>query len=119
MSPARIADYWVKLMTENLGYERFVAQGGDWGASVTARLGFACPEQVAGIHVTAVSSAAMTPDLADVLMVVGALAAAVLTYLLASRIVPLVNMWGSKEGLLLQRVRPLVKTELKVLAKPD
>ena len=28
-----------KLMTEQLGYDRFVAQGGDWGASVTARLG--------------------------------------------------------------------------------
>ena len=65
------------------------------------------------------SLSAMTPDLADVLMVVGALAAAVLTYLLASRIVPMVSMWGSKEGVLLQRVRPLAKTELKVLAKPD
>ena len=65
------------------------------------------------------SLSAMTPDLADVLMVVGALAAAILAYVLASRIVPLVSMWGSKEGVLLQRVRPLAKTELKVLAKPD
>lgn len=65
------------------------------------------------------SLSAMTPDLADVLMVAGALSAAVLTYLLATRIVPMVNMWGSKEGVLLQRVRPLVKHELKVLAKPD
>ena len=65
------------------------------------------------------SLSAMTPDVADVLMVVGALAAAVLAYMLASRIVPMVSMWGSKEGVLLQRVRPLVKTELKVLAKPD
>jgi microsomal epoxide hydrolase len=33
-----------------LGYERFVAQGGDWGALVTRRLGEAHAEQVIGIH---------------------------------------------------------------------
>ena len=65
MSPARVADYWAKLMTENLGYSRFVAQGGDWGAGVTARLGFGYPNEVAGIHVTAVSGAAMTPNLGE------------------------------------------------------
>ncbi|CAI8021171.1 Putative epoxide hydrolase [Geodia barretti] len=65
MNTARIADLWAKLMTENLGYQRFVAQGGDWGASVTARLGYAYPQQVAGIHVTAVSAATMSPHLGD------------------------------------------------------
>ena len=65
MNTARIADLWAKLMTENLGYQRFVAQGGDWGASVTARLGFAYPQQVAGIHVTAVSAATMSPHLGE------------------------------------------------------
>ena len=34
-----IGDLWAKLMSENLGYQRFGAQGGDWGASVTAKLG--------------------------------------------------------------------------------
>ena len=63
MNISRISDLWAKLMTENLGYQRFGAQGGDWGASITARLGFAYPEQVAGIHVTAVSSASISPDL--------------------------------------------------------
>jgi pimeloyl-ACP methyl ester carboxylesterase len=28
----RTADLWVKLMSEGLGYDRFGAQGGDWGA---------------------------------------------------------------------------------------
>ena len=65
MNTARIADLWAKLMTENLGYRRFVAQGGDWGASVTARLGFSYPQQVAGIHVTAVSAATMSPHLGE------------------------------------------------------
>ena len=65
MNIYRIADLWAKLMTENLGYQRFGAQGGDWGASVTARLGFAYPQQVAGIHVTAVSSATISPHLGE------------------------------------------------------
>ena len=33
-----------------LGYERYGAQGGDWGAIVAAKLGAADPERVAGIH---------------------------------------------------------------------
>ena len=65
MNISRIADLWARLMTENLGYPRFGAQGGDWGASITARLGFAYPEQVAGIHVTAVSAATISPDLGE------------------------------------------------------
>ncbi len=47
-----MADLFATLMTDVLGYPRFVAQGGDWGAYVTARLGLAHPERVAGIHVT-------------------------------------------------------------------
>ena len=59
---ASIADLWVQLMTEGLGYQRFAAHGGDWGASVTARLGFAYPEQLVGIHVTSVSAVARDAD---------------------------------------------------------
>ncbi len=55
MNPARVGDLWAKLMRDNLGYSRFAAQGGDWGASVTARLGFAYPDEVIGIHVTSAS----------------------------------------------------------------
>src|SRR6185436_7511392 len=54
---ARIADLWAQLMTDVLGYRRYGAQGGDWGAGVTARLGFAYPGQVIGIHTTSVSGA--------------------------------------------------------------
>ena len=55
MSVFRVGDLWLKLMTEGLGYQRFGAQGGDWGAGVTAHLGFTYPEQVLGIHVTSVT----------------------------------------------------------------
>ncbi len=53
---ARIADLWSQLMT-GLGYARYGAQGGDWGAAVTARLGFSYRSQVIGIHTTSVAGA--------------------------------------------------------------
>ena len=53
----KIADLWARLMTEGLGYPQFCAQGGDWGAGVTARLGFHYPERLIGIHVTSVTQA--------------------------------------------------------------
>jgi pimeloyl-ACP methyl ester carboxylesterase len=45
----RIARAWAGLMAR-LGYERYGAVGGDWGTSVSACLGAADPEHVAGIH---------------------------------------------------------------------
>lgn len=49
-----MAALFTRLMTEVLGFSRFVAQGGDWGAFITGRLGFAHAEHVAGIHVNMV-----------------------------------------------------------------
>ena len=48
-----IADCVADLMTGALGYPRFGAQGGDWGAFITARLGYAHPARVLGIHLNA------------------------------------------------------------------
>ena len=47
----RIADAWAQLMAR-LGYDRYGAQGGDWGASITAALGTRSPEHLVGVHVT-------------------------------------------------------------------
>ncbi len=47
--PGRIARAWVVLMNR-LGYTRFVAQGGDWGAAVTQTMGIDAPEGLLGIH---------------------------------------------------------------------
>jgi len=47
----RIADAFAELMSGVLGYERFAAQGGDWGAFITSRLGHAHPDKLCGIHV--------------------------------------------------------------------
>jgi len=45
-----IADTLARLMSKVLGYERFVAQGGDWGGYVVARLAASYPEMLAAIH---------------------------------------------------------------------
>lgn len=49
-----IADAWVELMAR-LGYDRFYAQGGDWGSEVTTVLGTVHPEKVIGIHLNMAS----------------------------------------------------------------
>jgi len=48
----RTADMWHKLMKEGLGYDRFGAQGGDWGALVTNQLGHKYANSLIGIHLT-------------------------------------------------------------------
>jgi len=45
----RVADAWATLMAR-LGYHRYGAQGGDWGAMVSARLAATDPEHVIGLH---------------------------------------------------------------------
>jgi molybdopterin-containing oxidoreductase family membrane subunit len=61
----------------------------------------------------------LTPDLADVLMVVGALVGAVFLFLIATRFVPIVSIWENRDTLKLQRLQHLGVTELKVIAKPE
>lgn len=46
------AQLWLKLMRDVLGYDRFFAQGGDWGALVSGHLGNQAPEHVAGVHLS-------------------------------------------------------------------
>ncbi|ATY14438.1 epoxide hydrolase [Amycolatopsis sp. AA4] len=46
----RIATAWDRLMV-SLGYERYGAQGGDWGSAVSGALGEVARERVAGVHV--------------------------------------------------------------------
>jgi epoxide hydrolase len=48
----RIARVWAELM-RRLGYERFAAQGGDIGSSVSTELGRVAPDRVVGVHVNA------------------------------------------------------------------
>jgi pimeloyl-ACP methyl ester carboxylesterase len=52
----RIASTWAALMA-GLGYERYGAQGGDWGASVTREVGMLDRDHVVGIHLNMVIAA--------------------------------------------------------------
>jgi pimeloyl-ACP methyl ester carboxylesterase len=47
--PVHIAGAWFELM-RRLGYTRFVAQGGDWGAQITDVMGAEAPPELLGIH---------------------------------------------------------------------
>ncbi|HEV2679530.1 MAG TPA: alpha/beta hydrolase [Rhodanobacter sp.] len=47
-----VGNLWHKLMTKELGYERFGAHGGDWGSTVTEHLGRSHSASVIGIHLT-------------------------------------------------------------------
>jgi pimeloyl-ACP methyl ester carboxylesterase len=47
--PVHIADAWFALM-KRLGYTRYVAQGGDWGAQITDTMGAKAPPELIGIH---------------------------------------------------------------------
>ena len=48
--PAHIARAWAVLM-KRLGYTKFVAQGGDWGAIITEQMGVQAPPELLGIHI--------------------------------------------------------------------
>ncbi len=58
----RIADAWATLM-DRLGYDRFLAQGGDWGSPVTVMLAERHPDRVHSIHLNLV--AAVPHDITD------------------------------------------------------
>jgi pimeloyl-ACP methyl ester carboxylesterase len=47
--PEHIARAWVELM-KRLGYKKYVAQGGDWGALITQLMGVQAPPELLGIH---------------------------------------------------------------------
>ncbi|GAA1290949.1 epoxide hydrolase [Pseudonocardia aurantiaca] len=45
----RIARAWIELMAR-LGYDRYGAQGGDWGTSITTSMAQQAPDRLVGIH---------------------------------------------------------------------
>lgn len=51
MKPSNIADIFDKLMTGVLGYDSYLAQGGDWGSVVSSWLGYNHASHCRGIHI--------------------------------------------------------------------
>ena len=60
----RIARAWGELMAR-LGYDRWVAQGGDWGSAVTTAIGVQEPAGCAGIHLNMPIARPLPEDLAN------------------------------------------------------
>jgi pimeloyl-ACP methyl ester carboxylesterase len=54
MSARRMAQVFDELMTGVLGYKRFGAQGGDWGAAIVSSLGYDYADDLIGIHLNLV-----------------------------------------------------------------
>jgi pimeloyl-ACP methyl ester carboxylesterase len=51
MGPRKIAEVLDQLMTKNLGYENYLAQGGDWGATICNWLAYDHSKKCKGIHI--------------------------------------------------------------------
>lgn len=63
----RVAELWVRLMRDCLGYDTFGAYGGDWGAIVTSELGHAHAQHLTGVYMSlpvipGVNRRELTPD---------------------------------------------------------
>jgi epoxide hydrolase len=60
----KIGAVWAQLMAR-LGYDRYLAQGGDWGSAVTSVVGAIDPEHCASIHLTLAMSARPTGEVSE------------------------------------------------------
>jgi epoxide hydrolase len=65
---SRVARAWDELMGR-LGYQRYGAQGGDWGSAISRELGVLVPDRVVGVHLNMLSPyvapGSEPPDLDD------------------------------------------------------
>ena len=52
MNTKRIAGLFTKLMTDELGYKKFVAHGGDWGSGITEQIALYHSDVLLAIHIT-------------------------------------------------------------------
>ena len=57
-----VASLWHQLMTNELGYDKYGVQGGDWGAYCSSRMAFEFPNSILGLHLSYVVGGLM-PDL--------------------------------------------------------
>ena len=62
MGPKAMASVFTRLMRDVLGYERYVAQGGDWGSIIVARMALDHPAPLAAVHFNMLP---LRPDLGE------------------------------------------------------
>jgi Ni/Fe-hydrogenase subunit HybB-like protein len=70
------------------------------------------------LHLDAIPKANL-PDMADIFLIVGTISGAILIYILASRVFPVVNIWEQRELLLYRVHKRFHRVEVVVLGKPE
>ena len=50
MHPGAMGEILARLMTDVLGYQKFAAQGGDWGSTILSRMAHTYPDRIVGLH---------------------------------------------------------------------
>ncbi|MBM2826743.1 MAG: putative rane protein, partial [Dehalococcoidia bacterium] len=80
---------------------------------------FSIPDEDLKHHMLENIPATHMPDFADILIIVGWIAGAVMVYLLATKIIPTISAWEMKEGMLLYKEREYSRSKVVVLGKPQ
>ena len=81
--------------------------------------GYSVGDQAASFHGIEHVPATVYPDMADVFIVVGAIGAAVFVFMLAMRLVPVINIWEQRELLLYKLHKRYHRATVLVLGKPE
>ena len=70
-------------------------------------------------HILEAIPATHLPDVFDLMMMAGGVSGAVFMVLLTARVIPMISLWEMAEGIRLRAVRPFLRREITVLAKPE
>ena len=70
-------------------------------------------------HTLEVIPATHYPDIFDVMMMVGGISGGVFLFMLAARVIPILSLWEMTDGIRLRAVRPFLRREVTVMAKPE
>ncbi len=81
--------------------------------------GYSVSDQAANFHGIEHVPATVLPGVADVLIVIGAIGGALFLFLIATRLVPVINIWEQKELLLYKLHKKYHRTTVMVLGKPE
>ena len=80
---------------------------------------YSVSDQSSSFHGIDVIPPTVYPDVADVFIVIGAITASILLYVLLTRVVPIINIWEQKELLLYKLHKKYHRATVMVLGKPD
>ena len=80
---------------------------------------YSVSDQSAEFHGIKTIPPTVYPDVADVFIVIGAIAGPILVYMLISRVIPIINIWEQKELLLYKLHKKYHRATVMVLGKPE